>query len=80
MKQLKKFVAIPSFRNACIAVGTSGAMLASAASSAAGGIEEGANAAITAAQTSGESVGGTVVACVAALCVVGVIISLVRKV
>lgn len=79
MQKVKKFLSVPSFRNACIAAGTAGSLLVSAASSAAG-IEDGANTAITAAQTSGESVGGTVVACVAALCVVGVIISLVRKV
>jgi hypothetical protein len=80
MNRLKaKFARVPSFRNASIAlVGAGSALLAS--SSFAADMASGANTSIAAAQASGESVGGTVVACVAALCVVGVIISLVRKV
>lgn len=78
-KSISKFLAVPSFRKASIGLVGSASVLA-AGSSFADDISAGALTAITAAQTSGISVGGAVVACVAALCVVGVIISLVRKV
>jgi hypothetical protein len=80
MKQaFLKFGRIASSRK--VLVGVAGSSLAlGATSSFADDLGVAASAAITAAQTSGLGVGGSVVACVAALCVVGVIISLVRKV
>lgn len=63
------------FRNACIA--SAGLAFGS---SAFAGIGDAATAAVTEAQTQGEGVGAAVVGCVAALCVVGVVIALVRKV
>jgi hypothetical protein len=80
MKQaIMKFAVVPSSRR--LFVGLAGTSLALGASASfADDLGVAASAAITAAQASGLGVGGSVVACVAALCVVGVIISLVRKV
>lgn len=75
---IRKFSVVPSFRKAVIAT-VGGASLV-AGSSAFAAIADGATAAIAEAQSSGEGVGAAVVACVAALCVVGVVIALIRKV
>lgn len=64
------------FRNACIAT----AGLAVGSSAFAAGVGDAATAAVNEAQSQGEGVGAAVVGCVAALCVVGVVIALVRKV
>ncbi|WP_443691450.1 hypothetical protein [Pseudomonas sp.] len=80
MKQaISKFLAVPSFRKASIGMVGAASVLA-AGSSFADDLSAGALTAITSAQSQGSAVGGAVVACVAALCVVGVIIALVRKV
>lgn len=78
-KAIRKFSVVPSFRKGVIAT-VGAASLVAASSSFAAGIADGATAAIASAQTSGEGVGAAVVACVAALCVVGVVIALIRKV
>jgi len=80
MKQaIIKFAVVPSSRR--LLAGFAGTSLALGASASfADDIGTSASAAIAAAQASGIGVGGAVVACVAALCVVGVVIALVRKV
>ncbi|WP_341524001.1 hypothetical protein AABC73_13495 [Pseudomonas sp. G.S.17] len=80
MKQvLAKFQSLPTFRPFAAGIAGIGSFVAAGTSFAAG-IADGATASIAEAQSSGETVGAAVVACVAALCVVGVIIALVRKV
>lgn len=69
-----------AIRNTVVGTGTLALALASVASFAADGIDTAATSAITAAQSSGISVGGAVVACVAALCVVGIVLSMIKKV
>lgn len=79
-KVTRKFIMVPSARKLAVAAAGSFAALGASVSFAADDMASGAVAAITSAQGSGESVGAAVVACVAALCVVGVIIALIRKV
>ncbi|WP_268796410.1 hypothetical protein [Pseudomonas huanghezhanensis] len=68
-----------AIRNTVVGTGAVAVALASVVSLAAD-IDTAATAAITAAQSSGISVGGAVVACVAALCVVGIVLSMIKKV
>lgn len=77
-KQDAKFFRVPSFRKMAVGVSGLGAMVVGSAAFAE--MAGPATAAIASAQADGESVGAAVVACVAALCVVGVIIALIRKV
>jgi hypothetical protein len=80
-KMTRKFLAVPSYRNLCI--GTVGALSTLAAGSsfaATADVATGASTAVADAQSQGQTVGIAVVGCVAALCVVGLVISLVRKV
>ncbi|HCA1452957.1 TPA: major capsid protein [Klebsiella pneumoniae] len=83
MKAMKiaaqKFNAIPSsVRN--LSIGVVSMASAAAANAADGAIATAAQTALTDAQTQGTSVGGYVVATVAALCVVGIVLMMVRKV
>jgi hypothetical protein len=78
-QQISKFKSVPTFRKLAAGIAGVGSLVA-AGSSFAAGVADGATTAIAEAQSSGETVGAAVVACVAALCVVGVIIALVRKV
>ncbi|MFP3926195.1 hypothetical protein [Pseudomonas sp. W5-36] len=64
------------FRNASIVA--SGALVSAGAF--AGAMDSAATAAIETAQGSGETTGAAVVACVAALCVVGIVLSMIKKV
>jgi len=79
-KSIQKFVAVPSFRKLAVGAAGSFAALGASVTFAADDMSSGAVAAISGAQSQGSSVGTAVVACVAALCVVGIIIALVRKV
>lgn len=75
---IRKFSVVPSFRKVAAGASALGATLLSSATWAAVG-----DSAVTAVQdagTQGEAVGTAVVGVVAALCVVGVVIALVRKV
>ncbi|MEL7559317.1 hypothetical protein [Stutzerimonas chloritidismutans] len=74
---IQKFRAVPSFVKT---LGVGAASMVAAASAHAGAVAEAAAPHIATAQADGESTGGLVVGVVAALAVVGVIISLVRKV
>lgn len=77
-KAIRKFSVVPSFRK--VAAGASAAGAAFLASPTWAAVGEGAVTAIKEAGTQGEAVGTAVVGVVAALCVVGVVIALVRKV
>jgi len=79
MKQaLLKFSVVPSYRSLVTGVVAGGAAIVG--SSAFAAVSEGAVAAISEAGSEGQAVGTAVVAVVAALCVVGIVIALVRKV
>lgn len=75
---IAKFQAVPSFRKVVAGASALGATLLSSATWAAVG--DGAVTAVNEAGAQGEAVGTAVVGVVAALCVVGVVIALVRKV
>lgn len=78
---IAKFRAVPSFRKTVVALGAgAGSLIAQASFAADADISSAATSAISAAQSSGISVGGAVVACVAALCVVGIVLSMIKKV
>lgn len=79
MQALKSLFVQAGRKSVVLATGA-GSMIAAGASQAADDMSSGAVAAITAAQTSGTTVGASVIACVAGLCVVGIVIALVRKV
>lgn len=76
LNAVRKIVTAP--RN--LAIATVGLVAANSSFAADGDIASAAGTAINSGQAQGLSVGALVVACVAALCVVGIVIAMVRKI